>query len=114
MQRGEQGLEGRWNYSQLLDFYARLLPEKQARMLDNYYNEDYSLAELADREEISRQAAHGLIQRGREELLRYEACLQLARRYKRQLTALEVLEGQQEALNSEGQEALRVLRQTMG
>ena len=41
----------------LFDFYAELLPEKQRECYDLRYNEDLSLAEIAEHCGISRQGA---------------------------------------------------------
>ena len=39
----------------LLDFYGSMLTEKQRIMIEYYYNDDLSLAEIADNEGITRQ-----------------------------------------------------------
>ena len=36
------------NVGYLLDFYGELLSERKRTVLDMYYNEDYSLSEVAD------------------------------------------------------------------
>ena len=38
----------------LLDFYGSMLTEKQRIMIEYYYNDDLSLAEIADNEGITR------------------------------------------------------------
>lgn len=41
--------------SMLMDFYGELLTPKQRDALDLYYNQDFSLAEIAQHMDISRQ-----------------------------------------------------------
>lgn len=64
--------------SVLLDLYGKLLTEKQYDMLDFYYNNDFSLAEIAEHYDISRQGVHDSIKRGEELLLDYEKVLKLS------------------------------------
>lgn len=66
----------------LLDFYGDLLTEKQARALDLYYNEDLSLAEIAEPLGISRQGVRDSIKRGEKQLYDLENALGLAKRFK--------------------------------
>lgn len=65
----------------LLDFYGGLLTEKQAAALDFYYNQDLSLAEIADEMGISRQGAMAFIKQGEKHLLSFEEKLGLAGRF---------------------------------
>jgi predicted DNA-binding protein YlxM (UPF0122 family) len=58
--------------SQLLDCYGKILPEKQHRILDGYYNNDLSLAEIAENEGISRQGVSDFIKRGEAQLTEFE------------------------------------------
>ena len=53
----------------LMDFYGQLLTEKQLAALDMYYNEDLSLAEIAEIAGISRQGVRDSVVR-REVALR--------------------------------------------
>lgn len=66
----------------LLDCYGGLLTERQRDLLDGYYNEDLSLAELAEPRSISRQAVHDSIRRGERQLLSFEEQMGLAARLK--------------------------------
>ena len=45
----------------LLDFYGDVLTERKKEVLDMYYNEDLSLAEIAEQIGISRQGVHDAI-----------------------------------------------------
>ncbi len=66
------------NISLLLDFYAPILTDKQKDMIENYYNADLSLAEIAENENISRQGVRDSIKRGEETLLELEQKLKFA------------------------------------
>ena len=65
----------------LFDFYQLLLTEKQQMFLRYYYNDNYSLGEIAAEFEISRQAVYEHIKRAEHMLEEYETKLQLFRRY---------------------------------
>lgn len=59
----------------LLDYYGGLLPEKQRRLVEYYYCDDLSLAEISDNEAITRQGARDAIVRAVEKLRSYEAAV---------------------------------------
>ena len=65
----------------LLDFYGDVLSERKRTVLDYYYNDDLSLAEIAEEIGISRQGVRELIKKAGEELLFYEDKLGLAKRF---------------------------------
>lgn len=58
--------------SALLDFYGPFLSEKQRNLLHHYYDEDLSLSEIAENEQITRQGVRDLIKRGELQLKKYE------------------------------------------
>ena len=74
--------------AELYDLYAALLTEKQALSLCLFYEEDFSLSEIAEISGGSRQAAHDMIRRGEEMLMYYEQCLHLAEKRHRQMELL--------------------------
>ena len=63
--------------SVLLDFYGELLTPKQAEALDLYYNQDLSLAEIADDMGVSRQGVRAFIKQGEAHLVNFEEKLGL-------------------------------------
>lgn len=65
----------------LLDFYGELLTERKRTVLDYYYNDDLSLAEIADEIGISRQGVRELIKKSGDELEFYEEKLGMAKRF---------------------------------
>jgi predicted DNA-binding protein YlxM (UPF0122 family) len=78
----------------LLDFYGELLSERKRAVMDMYYNEDFSLAEIALEIGISRQGARDIIKKCEEELLFFEEKLGLAQKMQsvsRQATELNAL-----------------------
>ena len=56
----------------LCQIYGKLLTEKQFRLLDDYYNNDLSLSEIAENLSITRQAVRDNIKKGENKLFEYE------------------------------------------
>ena len=73
----------------LLDFYGELLTEKQRQCYDLHYNEDLSLAEIAEQTAISRQALWDNIRRAESAMEDIEAKTGLVRRFEENRSALE-------------------------
>ena len=67
----------------LLDFYGDVLSERRRAVMTMYYNEDLSLAEIADEIGISRQGVRDLIKKSEEELTLFEEKLGLAKKFAR-------------------------------
>lgn len=69
----------RINY--LVDFYEQLLTKKQKSIVEMYYKENFSLGEIAEQLNISRQAVHDILSRAIQALERWEAKLKLYEMY---------------------------------
>lgn len=65
----------RIRFGSLYEMYGSLLTKKQQRCLELYFYEDYSLAEIADEMQVSRQAVHDLLKRVEQALEQYEKML---------------------------------------
>ena len=70
------------NISYLLDFYGELLSDRKRFVMDMYYNEDFSLAEISEEIGISRQGVRDIIKKSEEELFFFEEKLGLSGRLK--------------------------------
>lgn len=67
------------DYNNLFDFYQALLTEKQKNYFIMYFQKDYTLKEIADYYQISRNAVHDLIQVTLKKLEEYESILNLSK-----------------------------------
>ena len=63
--------------SMLLDLYGNLLTDKQYSLLNDYYNNDYTLSEIAENEAITRQAVRDNLMKGENNLLEYDDKLKM-------------------------------------
>ena len=77
--------------SLLYDFYGELLTEKQQEVIELYYNEDLSLAEIAAHSGITRQGVRDSIKRAEFQLLEFEQLLGLAGKFRTIRTSLGVI-----------------------
>ena len=64
----------------LIDFYADVLDDHTRDIMKAYYNDDLSLAEIAEDEGISRQGIRHIVKKGEDQLLFLEERLSLAQR----------------------------------
>jgi len=64
----------------LLDFYGDILTDRKRNVLDMYYNEDFSLGEIAEEIGISRQGVRDIIKKTEEELIFLEEKLGLSKK----------------------------------
>jgi len=63
--------------SLLLDYYGDLLTNHQKQILDEYFNEDLSMNEIAENLSISKSAVQDLIKRSLVQLKNYEKALKM-------------------------------------
>ncbi len=73
----------------LFDYYGDMLTERQRMCLDLRYNQDLSLAEIAEELGVSRQGVHDNIIRAEAHLQKMEAKTGCVRRYLQSRTAME-------------------------
>lgn len=65
-------MEKKVEISMLWQIYGKMLTEKQSEYIDYYYNKDLSLSEIAENNEITRQAVRDIIKKGERKLFEFE------------------------------------------
>ena len=101
----------------LLDFYGEVLSERKQAVLSLYYNEDLSLAEIAEEIGISRQGVRELIKKSEEELLFLEEKLGLEKKFNEALAQSDKIfsvidaENQSDTLRRELEALVQILKQ---
>jgi len=76
----------------LLDFYGELITPRQRSCFSMHYNEDLSLAEIAEIMQISRQGVRDLIVRAEATLMETEEKTGLIKRFSEQRLVLDKME----------------------
>ena len=95
----------------LIDMYGELLTEKQQTYLEMYYEEDLSLAEIADILDVSRNAVHDQIKRAILALESYENKLGLIHKHQERLELIKRIEDTQKEDHSSLQTYLERLKE---
>ena len=70
-------MEKKIKISMLWEIYCKLLTEKQLEILTDYYNNDLSLTEIAENNNITRQAVLDIIKKGENKLFEFEEKLSI-------------------------------------
>ena len=77
-----------YRMAMLFDFYGDLLTERQREFYDLYYNEDLSLAEIAENYGISRQGVRDVIVRAEAAMSEVEEKTHIIRRFQQSRPAI--------------------------
>ena len=77
-------LEQRIYLAQLFDIYGPLLTEKQRRCLEMHLLEDFSMSDIGESLQVSRQAVYDILHRSEQTMTEYEDKLGLAQRLTKQ------------------------------
>ena len=80
-----------YRMTMLFDFYGELLTDRQKEFYDLYYNEDLSLAEIAENYHLSRQGVRDAIVRAEAVLNEMEEKTGLIQRFQEQTRDLRTL-----------------------
>ena len=65
-------MEKKVEVSMLCDLYGKLLTEKHFEFINDYYNNDLGLSEIAENNNLTRQAVRDIIKKGERKLFEYE------------------------------------------
>lgn len=65
-------MEKKVQIGMLCDIYGKLLTKRQYNILNDYANGDLSLTEIAENNNITRQAVNDIVKKGENKLLEYE------------------------------------------
>ena len=79
-QKKEDTMQRKVKISILYELYGSLLTDKQKQCIDDYYNNDLSLAEIAENINITRQGVRDVIKKGEKRLLNYEEKLKFMKK----------------------------------
>lgn len=100
--------------SMLLSYYGAFLTQRQQALLSLHVDEDYSLTEIAERENISRQGVHDALKRAEAQLYEMEARLGLVRRVRQMEEGLLALQTQVEQMELGAEQRQALLKQIAG
>ena len=81
-----------YRMTMLFDFYGELLTERQKEFFDLYYNEDLSLAEIAENYGISRQGVRDVIVRAEAAMSEVEEKTHIIRRFHQSQAAIAAID----------------------
>ena len=82
-------MEKRIRLNTLYDYYKDFLTEKQQEYFEDYYYNNYSLGEIAEATNVSRNAVHNQLKMVEEKLEEFEKNLELVSKKEKVLSLLE-------------------------
>lgn len=91
-ERGDLLKNQTYRMTMLFDFYGELLTERQKEFFDLYYNEDLSLAEIAENAGISRQGVRDVIVRAETAMQEVEDKTGIIKRFEAQRPHMDAIE----------------------
>lgn len=68
----------------LCQIYGKMLTDKQYEIINDYYNNDLSLSEIAENNNITRQAVRDIIKKGENKLFEFEEKLGIMKKNMKQ------------------------------
>lgn len=98
----------------LFDFYGELLTDKQKEYCDLHWNEDWSLAEIAEKGGLSRQGVWDILRRAEATLWDVEEKTGLVRRYLERRVQIGLIRAELISLLPEGESKSRLLTRLEG
>lgn len=106
----ESSLEKKQRVNLLMDCYEDLLTSKQQDYLSLYYEEDLSLAEIAEDLNVSRNAVYDNLKRAVALMENYEKKLHLLEKHVQRMDLIQRIEEEQAVSRDELNDYLEMLR----
>lgn len=106
----ESSLEKKQRVNLLMDCYEELLTDKQREYLSLYYDEDFSLSEIADDLNVSRNAVYDNLRRAVASLEEYEKKLHLLEKHIQRMDLIHRIEKEQAKKNEKLNDYLEMLK----
>lgn len=107
----ESNLEKKQRVNLLMDCYVDLLTDKQKEYLEYYYEEDLSLAEIAENLNVSRNAVFDTLKKAVTTLEKYEEKLKLLKKHQERLALIGRIEDHMKTDISNIEEYLKMLKE---
>ena len=94
----------------LSQIYKNMLTEKQFEILDEYYNSDFSLSEIAENYNITRQAVRDNIKSGETKLYDLEEKLGIMEKTKKQEEIIKNINSKLDNIKTEDTEKINYIK----